>query len=377
MPTAPASPTSRSRSPQAALGTTTATTDINGNYTYTYDAPGGCGFARHRRHGGRCLEDTDRDRPVGFGKHPARGRSDQLGFGVGQSERGLDEFRVDQQPHRDPRPVRRPEQCRDRPGARPLRPERRSEQHRRHVLDRQQRHLLRCQRRRLDGLHPRHEVEPDQRRDDPCLLRHQRLRGLGLPEPGDDHDHRRVRSALRDDRQQRQGRRPVRTTSPTSRKFVVLVVDASGRPRPTSTSFPRSTSTVYWKGFIHRGSSRVGPEHSTAGGCVNEDINRNGVLEAVRGHQSQRRHRAAQVGRRRLDPRHRQDRRLRNGDGADRISAERGDLGAGQDPRLGDRRQRHRRARDLDRGAAGSGDRFHATSAPAFSISPYGARLQT
>ena len=51
------------------------------------------------------------------------------------------------------------------------------------------------------------------------------------------------------------------------------------RRRRTSTSFRRSTSTRYWKGFYTR--STAWDQNANAGGCANEDINRNGVLEVV------------------------------------------------------------------------------------------------
>ena len=52
------------------------------------------------------------------------------------------------------------------------------------------------------------------------------------------------------------------------------------KPRRTSTSFPRSTSIAIGRASIRRGSTEW-DQNANPGGCSNEDINRNGVLESV------------------------------------------------------------------------------------------------
>jgi hypothetical protein len=64
------------------------------------------------------------------------------------------------------------------------------------------------------------------------------------------------------------------------RKFVVLVVDASGKAKANVDVIPSIDLDLYWKGFYVRGASAWG-QLTTNAPCVNEDINRNGVLEAV------------------------------------------------------------------------------------------------
>jgi hypothetical protein len=63
------------------------------------------------------------------------------------------------------------------------------------------------------------------------------------------------------------------------RQFVVLVVDASGRAKANVDIIPSIDLDHYWKGSYSRGTSRWG--HVFDGGCANEDINRNGILEAA------------------------------------------------------------------------------------------------
>ena len=62
------------------------------------------------------------------------------------------------------------------------------------------------------------------------------------------------------------------------RKFVVLVVDASGKAKANVDIIPSIDLDVYWKGYYTR-SHGVGPEHESLAVCANEDGNRNGVLE--------------------------------------------------------------------------------------------------
>jgi hypothetical protein len=63
------------------------------------------------------------------------------------------------------------------------------------------------------------------------------------------------------------------------RKFVVLVVDASGRAKANVDIVPSIDIDRYWKGFYDTPGSWT--QHANLGGCANEDVNRNGVLEAV------------------------------------------------------------------------------------------------
>ncbi|MEO8605662.1 MAG: hypothetical protein ABI629_24045, partial [bacterium] len=61
------------------------------------------------------------------------------------------------------------------------------------------------------------------------------------------------------------------------RKFVVLVVDASGRAKPNVDIVPSIDLLRYWKGFYVTPGAWA--QRSNPGGCINEDLNRNGVLE--------------------------------------------------------------------------------------------------
>lgn len=62
------------------------------------------------------------------------------------------------------------------------------------------------------------------------------------------------------------------------RQFIILVVDASGRAKANVDIVPSIDIDRYWKGFYTRpGSSWTINEN--LGGCANEDLNRNGVLE--------------------------------------------------------------------------------------------------
>lgn len=63
------------------------------------------------------------------------------------------------------------------------------------------------------------------------------------------------------------------------RKFVVLVVDASGKAKANVDVIPSIDIDLYWKGFYTR--TTTWNQNTTAGACANEDGNRNGVLEAV------------------------------------------------------------------------------------------------
>lgn len=62
------------------------------------------------------------------------------------------------------------------------------------------------------------------------------------------------------------------------RQFVVLVVDASGSAKANVDIVPSIDLDRYWKGFYTRVTAWT--QNSNAGGCANEDGNRNGVLEA-------------------------------------------------------------------------------------------------
>lgn len=61
------------------------------------------------------------------------------------------------------------------------------------------------------------------------------------------------------------------------RKFVVLVVDASGSAKANVNVVPSIDLLRYWKGYYTTPGAWT--QHLNAGGCINEDGNRNGVLE--------------------------------------------------------------------------------------------------
>ena len=63
------------------------------------------------------------------------------------------------------------------------------------------------------------------------------------------------------------------------RKFVVLVVDAAGRAKANVDIVPSIDIEQYWKGSYDTPGAWA--QHLNAGGCSNEDINRNGVLEST------------------------------------------------------------------------------------------------
>jgi hypothetical protein len=63
------------------------------------------------------------------------------------------------------------------------------------------------------------------------------------------------------------------------RKFVILVVDASGRAKANVDIVPSVDIIRYWKGFYDNPGAWT--ENENIGGCANEDGNRNGVLESV------------------------------------------------------------------------------------------------
>jgi hypothetical protein len=63
------------------------------------------------------------------------------------------------------------------------------------------------------------------------------------------------------------------------RKFVVLVVDASGKAKANVDIIPSIDLDMYWKGYFTR--STAWDQNANPGGCANEDGNRNGVLEVV------------------------------------------------------------------------------------------------
>ena len=63
------------------------------------------------------------------------------------------------------------------------------------------------------------------------------------------------------------------------RKFVVLVVDASGKAKANVDVVPSIDLDLYWKGFYTR--STNWDQNANAGGCANEDTDRNGILEAA------------------------------------------------------------------------------------------------
>ena len=130
-----------------ALGTTSATTDVNGNYTYIYTAPATAGSLDIVAHGRRSLEDPHRARSVGRRQHrrlrsaPISSASVSANPSVVSTNSAATNNRTE---------IRAlfvgPGNAAIARRARSLRPERRPEQHRRHVLDRHQRHLLRRQR---------------------------------------------------------------------------------------------------------------------------------------------------------------------------------------------------------------------------------------
>jgi hypothetical protein len=64
------------------------------------------------------------------------------------------------------------------------------------------------------------------------------------------------------------------------RRFVVLVVDASGSAKANVAIVPSIDLDRYWKGFYTKPLA-AWVQSENAGGCANEDINRNGVLETV------------------------------------------------------------------------------------------------
>ena len=62
------------------------------------------------------------------------------------------------------------------------------------------------------------------------------------------------------------------------RQFVVLVVDASGKAKANVDVIPSIDLDLYWKGFYTH--SAQWDQNTMTTACVNEDLNRNGVLEA-------------------------------------------------------------------------------------------------
>jgi hypothetical protein len=63
------------------------------------------------------------------------------------------------------------------------------------------------------------------------------------------------------------------------RQFVVLVVDASGKAKANVDVIPSIDLDRYWKGYYTH--STQWDQNTNVGGCANEDVNRNGILEAV------------------------------------------------------------------------------------------------
>ncbi|HEY2558545.1 MAG TPA: hypothetical protein VGI48_02430 [Caldimonas sp.] len=63
------------------------------------------------------------------------------------------------------------------------------------------------------------------------------------------------------------------------RQFVVLVVDASGKAKSNVDVIPSIDLDYYWKGFYTHGATEW-DQNLNPGGCINEDLNRNGILEA-------------------------------------------------------------------------------------------------
>ena len=118
----------------------------------------------------------------GAGSIPPGGRADQFRFGVGQSERRLDEHRVDQQPHRDSRPA---SSARATPRSSSVRV--------RFDLNGDPNNIggsfstgtsviySDANGDAITAYIPGTEIQPDQRRDDPCLLRHRRFRCTACP----------------------------------------------------------------------------------------------------------------------------------------------------------------------------------------------------
>jgi hypothetical protein len=67
-----------------------------------------------------------------------------------------------------------------------------------------------------------------------------------------------------------------------TRQFVILVVDASGKAKANVDIVPSIDLDRYWKGFFSRPTGATEwAQSANSGGCANEDINRNGVLESV------------------------------------------------------------------------------------------------
>lgn len=64
------------------------------------------------------------------------------------------------------------------------------------------------------------------------------------------------------------------------RKFVILVVDASGKAKANVDIIPSIDLDLYWKGFYTRGTT-AWDQNTTVSACVNEDGNRNGILEVA------------------------------------------------------------------------------------------------
>lgn len=64
------------------------------------------------------------------------------------------------------------------------------------------------------------------------------------------------------------------------RRFIVLVVDASGSAKANVDIVPSIDLDRYWKGFYGKPAS-TWVQNQNPGGCANEDSNRNGVLEVV------------------------------------------------------------------------------------------------
>ena len=64
-----------------------------------------------------------------------------------------------------------------------------------------------------------------------------------------------------------------------TRQFVVLVVDASGAAKANVNIVPSIDLDRYWKGSYTQGATAWVP-NLNPGGCANEDLNRNGILEA-------------------------------------------------------------------------------------------------
>ena len=222
-----------------------------------------------------------------------------------------------------------------------------------------ERHLLRRQRRRHDRLHPGHQVQPDQRRDDPGLLRHQRFRGVGVPESGRDDHHRRVRPALGDDRQQRKIDHPAPTSHvqpPVRGPGRRCVGPRQGERRHRSVDRHRAVL----EGLLHAPDGAWVAEPRTPGGCANEDGNRNGVLEsgprtsttAARSSRASRTSPISILGTGKTDS---------SGSAIVQIEYPQNVATWARVKILvvGDGRERYRRPGDMDRGPAGSGRGIH------------------